>query len=320
MTRPARVLVTGASGFVGRALVAALHSAGIAVTAALRAPRDAVDGVRDVVVGEIDTDTNWREALAGADVVVHLAARVHQKRDTSSEPLRQFRAVNRDATASLAEQAATAGIARLVFVSSVKVHGDATLPGKPYTETDVPSPVDPYGVSKLEGEDAVRRVTSRASMDHVIIRPPLVYGPGVRANFLSMTRWLARGVPLPLGAIVDNRRSLVALDNLVSFIAGVLTHPLASNETYLVSDGDDVSTTELLRRTARALGVAPRLLHVSPRILLAGASAIGQRDVARRLCGSLQVDSNKARRSLGWTPAITLDEGLKRTVAWPYSG
>jgi UDP-glucose 4-epimerase len=238
--------------------------------------------------------------------------------DTAADPLTAFRAVNVEGTLNLARQAAAAGVKRFVFVSSVKVNGEATLPGQPFTADDAPAPLDAYGISKMEAEQALREIALQTGMEVVIIRPPLVYGPGVKANFAAMMRWLQRGVPLPLGAI-HNQRSLVALDNLVDLIVTCLTHPAAANQTFLVSDGEDVSTTELLRRMGRAMGRPARLIPVPVSWLKLAAALVGKRDVAQRLCGSLQVDIEKTRRLLGWTPPLTLDQGLKKAATGPAS-
>lgn len=315
MSGPRCVLVTGATGFVGRAMVAQLQADGISVVAAVRHPGSgSAQGVREVVISDIGPATDWRPALAGVDAVIHLAARVHQMRETAPDPLLAFRSVNALGTAALARAAAASGVSRFVFVSSIKVNGEETAPGRPYTERDAPQPLDPYGVSKSEAETTLREIATTTGMPSVIVRPPLVYGPGVRANFLSMTRWVARGIPLPLGGVTENRRSLVALGNLVSLLRLTLEHPGAAGETFLVSDGDDVSTAELLRRTARALGRRALLIPVPTGALQAAAGVLGRREVAQRLCSSLQVDIGKARSVLGWRPPLTLDDGLRRAV------
>jgi UDP-glucose 4-epimerase len=215
---------------------------------------------------------------------------------------------------NLARQAAAAGLRRFVFVSSIKVNGEATQLARPFIADDAPAPLDAYGVSKMEAEQGLREIARQTGMEVVIIRPPLVYGPGVKANFAAMMRWLKRGVPLPLGAI-HNQRSLVALDNLVDLILTCLTHPAATNQTFLVSDGEDVSTTELLRRMGQAMGKTARLLPVPASWLKVAASLVGKGDVAQRLCGSLQVDISKTRELLGWVPPVSLDEGLRRAAA-----
>ncbi len=316
MSAPKRVLVTGSTGFVGRAMIDRLIADGVMVTAAVRRPDAHFPAeVRQVVVGNIGPMSDWSEALASCDVVLHLAARVHQMNDADTDPLSAFRHVNSSGTQALATQAAAAGIRRLVFVSSVKVNGEETRRGQQFTELDAPAPADAYGVSKMEAECSLRQLAAASSLEVTIVRPPLVYGPGVRANFHSMVRWVARGVPLPFGRVTQNRRSLVALANLVSLLRVTLSHPAAANETFLVSDGEDVSTADLLRRTACALGLRARLVPVPMSILAAGASAFGKGAVLTRLCGSLQVDSSKARRLLHWTPAVSLDDGLHHALA-----
>jgi nucleoside-diphosphate-sugar epimerase len=233
--------------------------------------------------------------------------------ERSADPLTAYRQVNTVATLNLAQQAAKAGVRRFLFLSSIKVNGEETHPSKPFTADDVPSPLDYYGVSKWEAEQGLRQIEAQTGMEVVIIRPPLVYGPGVKANFAAMMRWVACGIPLPFGAI-RNSRSLVALDNLVDLLVISLTHPSAAGQTFLVSDGEDVSTTELLHRTAQIMGKKAFLLPVPHYALDWGATILGKRAMARRLCGSLQVDINKTRHLLGWTPLLTLNQGLKKAV------
>ena len=245
--------------------------------------------------------------------MVHTAARVHLLRDGAADPLAAFRRVNVQGTLDLAQQAAAAGVRRLVFISSVKVHGETTALGTPYFADDAPAPRDAYGSSKMEAEDGLRSIAATSGMEVVIIRPPLVYGPGVKANFQVMLRWLSRGMPLPLGAI-HNQRSLVALDNLVDLIVTCTHHPAAANQTFLVSDGEDMSTTQLLRRLGQAMGRPARLIPVPPALLKAGAAMLGKPGLAQRLCGSLQVDITKTRQLLGWSPPISVDEGLRRAA------
>lgn len=308
------ILITGANGFVGRSLCAVLAQSGQAVVAVTRhALPDRATNIVNCQIRALTIDTDWQHSLQGCDAVVHLAARVHVMTDTAADPLSEFRRVNVDGTLNLARQAAAAHVRRFIFISSIKVNGEATRLGQAFTSADVPNPQEPYSISKHEAEQGLCKVAEETGMEVVIIRPPLVYGPRVRANFQSMMRWLKRGVPLPLGAI-HNKRSLVALDNLVDLIITCLDHPAAANQTFLVADGEDLSTTELLRRMGEALGSPAWLIPVPISLLEAGAALLGRRDMAQRLCGSLQVDILKTRDLLGWNPPISVDEGLRRTV------
>ncbi|MBL0919597.1 MAG: SDR family oxidoreductase [Hydrogenophaga sp.] len=304
-----RVLVTGANGFVGSATVAALTRLGHVVVATTRNPVGNAIGV-----GSIGPQTDWSSALTGCDAVIHAAARVHMLQDLAPDRLAAFRAVNVEGTLQLARQALEAGVRRLIFLSSVKVLGEATGPGLPYQHDDAPSPLDPYGISKREAEDRLREIGAATGMEMVIIRPPLVYGPGVKANFAAMMRAVQRGLPLPLASVTHNRRSLVALDNLVDLLITCIDHPAAANQTFLVSDGEDLSTTGLLRRLGTAMGRPARLFPVPPAVLQAGATLLGKRDTAQRLLGNLQVDITHTRETLGWTPPISVDEGLRRAA------
>lgn len=307
-------LVTGANGFVGSALCARLLNDGTAVRGAVRSLRSLHDGVEAIEIGGLSHETDWTVALRSVDQVVHLAARVHVMNDKSTDPLAEFRRVNVEGTANLAREAAAAGVRRFVFLSSIKVNGEFTHEGRPFTADDAPAPEDPYGASKYEAEQALRQIAANTGMEVVIIRPPLVYGPGVKANFESMMRWLARGVPLPLAALTQNSRSLVVLDNLVDLIRTCLSHPAAANQTFLVSDGEDVSTADLLRRLGAAMGQPARLVYLPLAILKLGALAMNKPGIYQRLCGSLQLDIGKTRRLLGWRPPVSVDEGLRRTA------
>ncbi|WP_095112933.1 SDR family oxidoreductase [Pseudomonas sp. Irchel 3H7] len=309
------LLVTGASGFVGSALLQHLaRSKSHSLIAALRIECPDLPGaVRRFKITELSATTDWSPVLGDVDAVVHAAARVHVMDETATDPLTEFRRVNVDATLNLARQAAAAGVKRFIFISSIKVNGEGTEPGCAYTADDIPAPADPYGISKLEAELGLKQLVATTAMELVIIRPVLVYGPGVKANFLSMIRWLQRGVPLPFGAI-DNRRSLVSLDNLVDLIETCLEHPCAAHQTFLVSDGEDVSTTRLLRMIAAALNKPVWLLPIPVEFMKVMAGLMGKGAVAQRVFGSLQVDIEKNKRLLGWGPPVSLGQGLSKTV------
>ena len=307
-----KALVTGASGFVGNATCARLVAQGMDVIGTVRhPPTRPLLGVDYRIVGDLDANTDWRDALTGVDTIVHCAARVHVMQETAVDPLVAFRTANVAGTEQLARQAAAAGIRRFIFLSSVKVNGEGGLVA--YRETDLPAPKDVYGTSKHEAELGLREIKAETGMELVVVRPTLIYGPGVKANFQALMRALMRGIPLPLGAI-HNRRSLLALDNVVDLIVTCIKHPAAANETFLVSDGEDLSTTELIRRLARAIGRPARLIPMPTTVLMAGATLLGKREVAKRLCGTLQVDITKAREVLGWTPPVSVDEELRRTA------
>jgi len=309
-----KVLVTGASGFVGSALCGHLLAKGQTVTGAVRSiPGKPLPGVEYRVVSDLSAETNWREALTGMDAVVHCAARVHIMKETSTDPLAAFREMNVKGTACLAEQAADNGVKRFVFISSIKVNGETTS-GRPFTADNTPAPEDPYGISKWETEQVLQKIAEKTGLEVVIIRPPLVYGPGVRANFLRLMQAVKLGMPLPLGAI-NNRRSLVALDNLIDLIDTCLNHPDASNQTFLVSDGSDLSTTALVKNMAVALGRPTRLIPVPESLLRVVAKLLGKTSIVQRLCGSLQVDINKTREMLSWSPPVTVNEALRKTAA-----
>lgn len=266
-----------------------------------------------VIIGNIDSQSDWSFSLQQVEVLIHCAARVHVMQEIETDSLSAFRAVNVEGTLRLARAAAAAGVRRFIFLSSVKVFGEESAPGRPFTTDDPLVPSDAYSISKMEAEQGLLALAVETGMEVVIIRPPLVYGPGVKANFLSMMQWLQRGIPLPLGAI-DNRRSLVALDNLVDLIVTCIEHPAAANQVFLVSDGEDLSTPELLRRMGQALDRPARLLPVPASLLELGASLLGKRRVAQRLCSSLQVDISKTRELLGWKPRVSVDEALRKTA------
>jgi len=309
-----KVFVTGANGLVGRVLCTELCRQEHDVVAALRSESISQAGVERVIIGGIDSTTDWSAALLNVNAVIHLAARVHVMHDAVVDPLAEFRKVNVDGTLNLAVQAAKAGVRRFIFISSVKVNGEHTLSNKPFTEADIANPQDAYGVSKFEAEQGLMLIAQQTGMEVVIIRPPLVYGAGVKANFASMMRAVKRRMPLPLGAI-HNQRSFVYVGNLVSLILRCIDAPAAINQVFLVSDGDDLSTSALLRACAVALQVKSRLLPVPKKLIEVLAAMLGKKDIARRLCGNLQVDITKARTLLGWTPPVSVADGLKATAA-----
>lgn len=306
-----KVAVTGANGFVGSAVCDRLVQTHHTVRPVVRTSSSNRPGA--FAVGDIHGKTDWREALQGMDCVVHCAARVHVMDDRSGDPLAAFRAVNVEGTQRLAEQAVQAGVRRLVYVSSLKVLGEATPPGKPFHAKSAPEPKDPYGISKWEAETALRAIGNASGLDVVVVRPPLVYGPGVKANFARLVQAVARGIPLPLGS-VSNRRSLVGLDNLTDLIATCAQHPAAAHQTFLVSDGLDTSTPELIQAIAHALGRPARLWSVPVALLRLAGRLSGQGAQVERLTGSLQVDIRHTREVLGWTPQVTLQQGLQSVV------
>lgn len=308
------VLVTGASGFVGSALVSALQqSPEFAVRAAYRqAP---APGMEQVCIGEIGSETDWSKVLEGVDVVVHCAARVHIMEEAgAAESLARFRQVNVEGTRRLAQQATAAGVRRLVFVSSIKVNGESTSGRAPYTYDESPAPKDAYGISKHEAEQALWNVARATGLEAVVVRPPLVYGPHVKANFNNLMQAVARGLPLPFG-LTANRRSMVFLGNLVDLLQCCVVDPRAADNTFLVSDNHDISTGELVRQLARAMGRHSRLFPVPPVLMQFAANILGKNAVADRILGSLQVDISYTQTMLDWSPPFSIEQGMQATVA-----
>lgn len=311
-----KILVTGANGFVGAALISRLILAlpNRKVRACARRSSACLPSdVDSVLVEEITGNTDWQAALNGVDVVIHTAARVHVMSDKAADPLSEFRKVNTEGALNLARCAAACGVKRFIFISSVKVNGESTTASAPFHADDNPHPVDPYGISKAEAEYGLKEICSASDMEFVIIRSPLVYGPGVKANFLNMMKWVYRGMPLPLGAI-NNKRSFVSVYNLIDLIVHCIDHPKAANQIFFVSDGEDLSTTELLLRVGRALGVPARLIPIPENWIMKGASVIGRRAVVQRLCGDLQVDMAKTCELLDWRPPVSIDEAMRKTA------
>lgn len=310
------ILVTGATGFVGRPLCTRMIADGHTVrgtSLAAESPDALTPGVEPALVEPLGPETSWQHALADIDTVIHLAARVHIMDDPASDPLTEFRKVNTEGTARLAAEAARCGVKRLVFISSIKVNGEET--DTPYTEESPANPADPYGISKWEAEQALRQIEAATGLNVVIVRPTLLYGPGVKANFLTMMQTIQRGIPLPFASIT-NQRSLLYVGNLVDALVTCATHPAAAGKTYLVSDGEDVSTPELISQTATALGVPARLLPFPVSLMRLAGKLTGKNGAVNRLTGSLTVDSSKIRRELGWKPPFTMEEGLRETAEW----
>lgn len=308
------LLVTGASGFLGSALCREAIRREYVMRAAVRAEQVGDADWGFVSVGSIDDHTDWQHALQSVQVVLHLAARVHVLNDVSANPLAEFRQVNVKATENLARQAARAGVKRMVYVSSIKVNGEGTEE-LPYTESDAADPQDPYGISKWEAEQALHRIALETGLEVVIVRPPLVYGPGVKGNFISLLKAIDKGLPLPLAG-ARNARSLVYVGNLVDALIVCATHAQAAGQTYLISDGKAVSTAELVREIACALERPDRSFYFPPAILHALAGLLGKTAQVDRLFGSLRVDSSKLSQQLDWTPPYTLQQGLAETARW----
>lgn len=320
-------MITGATGFIGSTLAQHLHQQSPPLIVAVRHVTDSLpSSIQQISIGDLLPNTDWTPALHNVDTIIHLAARVHVMHDTAIAPLTEFRRTNTAATLNLAQQAATAGVRRLIYLSSIKVNGEATTLGQPFTPDNnfiPPRPLrerglgdeglDPYTQSKQEAEQGLREIAEKTGLEIVIIRPPLVYGTGVKGNFLQMMNWLHKGIPLPLGNI-HNQRSLVALPNLIDLITTCIDHPAAANQTLLVSDGEDLSTTELLQRLSHALGKPARLLPIPQSWLETTLTLLGKRSIAQRLCGNLQVDISKTRDLLGWIPPISVDEALRQTA------
>lgn len=306
-----KILITGAAGFIGRALSEKLGAHHQVIAAVRTLPAEAFVNATPVVVGDIASFTGWAEMLQGCDVIIHLAARAHVLREAARNPLAEFRQVNVSGTLRLAKEGVDAGVGRFIFISSIGVNGN--ISEKPFTVFDEPRPCEPYAVSKYEAERALTKFVEGTSMQFVIIRPPLVYGPNAPGNFARLMSVLHKRWVLPLGA-THNSRSFVSLGNLIDLIYTCLDHPAAANQTFLVSDGQDLSTTDLLNRMGRALGTPARLVPVPVWLLVWTASLLGKGDLAQKLCGSLQVDIEHTCKTLGWRPRVSVDETLAETA------
>lgn len=313
-----RILVTGGTGFIGHALLDRLVNDGHIVSAAIRDP-DAVmqDRITKILIGDIGSNTNWSNWLDGIDAVIHLAARVHVMKDTAANPLAEFRRTNTEGTLNLARAATHAGVKKFIFLSTIKVNGELTMPGCAFHADDVPAPVDPYGRSKLEAETELLLIGLNNGMAITIVRPTMVYGPGVKGNFLSLMNLIDKRIPLPFGSI-ENKRSMIGLSNLVDLISKCLVSPAAANQVFLASDGVDISTTELLRGIGWALGKPPLLVPIPAVAVTTIGSLIGMRALVVRLCGNLQVDIEKNQRVLEWWPSVTMATELRQTAMYFY--
>jgi nucleoside-diphosphate-sugar epimerase len=307
------ILVTGANGFVGKAVCAEANLRKLQVVGAVRLNKKLSIDVKIIEVGEINERTNWQHALVDCNVVIHLAARVHVMQESSHNPLAEFRQVNVAGTLNLAKQAIKAGVKRFIFVSSIKVNGENTPPELPFAAADIANPQDAYGLSKYEAEKALLAMSIETGLEVVIIRTPLVYGAGVKANFKSLIKLAQLNIPLPFGA-VNNKRSLVFIENLIDFILLCTHHPNAANQTFLISDDDDISTTRLIQYIKEASGKRPLLIPVPQSWLRFVFQLIGKSFLSDRLLGNLQVDITKAKTLLNWKPPFTLEQGINKTI------
>lgn len=312
-----RILLTGANGFVGRAVCKNALQSGFGVRAALRKQIDKQEAdlpaeAERFVIGDISDNTDWSDALAGCDVVIHLAARVHVMHDTAADALAEFRRVNVAATIHLARQAVTAGVKRFVYVSSIGVNGACTSEGA-FSESDAPQPHSPYALSKWEAEQALHKIAEEAGLEVVIVRPPLVYGANAKGNFASLMAVIRKGLPLPFKG-VRNARSFIYVENLADALIACATHEKAAGQTFLVSDGEDVSLSDLLEKLTMLLGRQPRLFVLPNWLLKLLFRLTGKADLVNKLLDSLQIDSSKIRQELNWQPPYSLDDGLRATV------
>lgn len=305
------ILLTGGTGFLGGSLLTALRNENVSCLGRQK-PSSLSDSA--FYQSEINSDTNFSDAVNDTKAIIHCAACVHIMEDNSLNPLENFREVNTYGTLNLAQQAADAGVKRFIFISSIKVNGESTELDKPFTPDNYFVPTDPYGLSKYEAEIGLREIAEKTGIEVVIIRPPLVYGPGAKGNFASMMKWVNRGLPLPLGGINTNKRSLVSIDNLVDLIITCIEHPNAANQTFLVSDDDDISTTHLLSNIAIALDVPNRLIPIPITWIISVSKLIGKPGISQRLCGSLQVDISKTKELLSWKPPFSMADSMKKTA------
>ncbi|MEN3813487.1 SDR family oxidoreductase [Chromobacterium piscinae] len=305
-----KILITGANGFIGSALYSVLSQQEFNIVPVVRKPSSLKN---ELIIGDISVFNSWSAYLNKVDCIIHLAGRAHILNDKVLDPLSEFRNTNTHATLTLAKQAASAGVKRFIFLSSIGVNGNETIQN-PFHFDDEPHPHSPYAISKYEAEIGLKEISAESGLEIVIIRPPLVYGENAPGNFRSLMRWLSLGVPLPFGAVLNNRRSFVSLDNLISLIITCIKHPAAANQTFLASDGEDLSTTELLQRLCNAIGKNSPLIKIPPKIISFGLNFLGKEELAKRLLGSLQVDITHTCNTLSWKPPFSIDEGLKRAT------
>lgn len=314
--KPNEVLLTGATGFIGGQLVKRLmQDSDVSLRLAIRTAGEQFRDPRMTVFSPVDLSNNsdWSLMLQGCDVVIHTAARAHVMKETVKDPLSEFRKINTEATLNLAGQAAQQGVKRFIFISSIGVNGNTTTQSQLFSADDLPNPSNPYAISKYEAEQGLQHLAKESNMEIVIIRPPLVYGASAKGNFHRLIQWLKKGIPLPLGAI-NNKRSFVSIDNLLSLILTCIEHPAAANQIFLVSDGEDISTTVLLKKMSQLMNQPARLLPVPQSLLSLAANLLGRKDDLQRLCGSLQVDISKTREMLGWKPEVSMEETLRLIV------
>lgn len=312
-------LITGTTGFVGTNLCSTLAAQNHQIRRVIRSGKRLESRNSNEhqvhLIDDINIDTDWSAALAGINCIIHCAARSKVLNENAVNSLAAYRIVNVDGTLNLAKQAVQAGVRRFIFLSSIKVNGEQSIPGDRITSRDNASPENAYSISKWEAEQALHELSAKTGLDVVIIRPPLVYGSGVKGNFLSLLSWLNKGIPLPLGAI-QNKRSLVCIDNLIDLVTTCIDHPAATNQTFLVSDDEDISTTELLKRLGNSLGKPARLLPIPFSLFQLSAELLGKKDVTQRLLGNLQVDISHTKETLGWAPPVSMEEGLGKTAQW----
>ncbi|KTD10876.1 UDP-glucose 4-epimerase [Legionella gratiana] len=309
-----KILVTGATGFVGRKLVPALIRSGYGVRCAVSKKVDWLEA-EQVIMNRLEFETDWSKALIGIDVVIHLAARVHIMKEKAESALDEYYKINTVATKNLAEQAAKHQVKRFIFLSSIKVNGELTVEGAPFSEETKAEPEDPYGKSKFYAEQHLQEISQKTLMEVVVVRPPLIYGPGVKANFLKMLQLVRKKVPLPF-AKVQNKRHFIYIENLISALCLLVTHPAAANQTYLVADDDSFSVPHLLQLIAKEMNIKIWLLPFPVSLMMYTFQFLGMRNLNTRLFSSLEIDSNKIKSQLGWNPPVSSVEGLKKTVAW----